>query len=658
MTMAVAMGEAIANFPAPLVCPACQAPAQVGTCSCAAQTRLELDHDIPRFLFGQKYWGETSSANMARVLDLADSMHWSDALAVVCKGEAVNDHLHAEVGPDFVYAMPWTEIDTVLDIGAGMGFMTALLAKYAKQVVALEAVPERARFIRKRAEHDRLNIHPVIGSATALPFAPESFDLITLNGVFEYIGLWGKGDPEQVQRDFLAKMHRLLRPGGFLYVGIETRLALGCFLGARDHSGLAFTSLMPRWLANWYCKVRSVPFYGSEHAARDYRTYTYTPAQYGKMFRAAGFETVTVHGAFDGYNRQLGLYDMEDREERLEIRRRIDAPSSPIGWLKRKLANNRFLYKTLEDEVVVFGRKKKQEAPLVWAGVNPGGKVGQINTHTKVMAVCFQDGKPTSIAEGAKVAAVEERMERGFEQMRRVDELYGAQASRWPMRWAAPIEKIRYQGRPFYRYEYAQGTNLSTLLLPPHFGAKTLATFDRVLDVYPEMCDRLSRKWPTPTSVEPWRELIDELEAVPLDDAKLRSQARAATELLRAGRWQPRPVHGDFVANNIVEAPSGTLVLIDWENFSEAGLVGVDLVRFYYDAIFDARRLPPAKGDRLASHLKEKVGRVLVGIGVAREDFEAMEALYIAHQVALSISKGVGASELLEMYLSRRYALK
>jgi len=101
-----------------------------------------------------------------------------------------------------------------------------------------------------------------------MPFAPESFDLITLNGVFEYIGLWGKGDPQALQEKFLRSALRLLRPNGYLYVGIETRFAAASFMGALDHSGHAYTTLMPHKIADWYCRWRSKPFYGSEHAIR------------------------------------------------------------------------------------------------------------------------------------------------------------------------------------------------------------------------------------------------------------------------------------------------------------------------------------------------------------------------------------------------------
>src|SRR5205085_11838544 len=99
-------------------------------------------------------------------------------------------------------------------VGAWLGFLAAPLTSFAKQVVALEPVPERALFLARRAQQDNLsNLHTLIGNATALPFAPASFDLITLNGVHKYLGL-GRGFQQ-----YLKTLFCLLKPEGYLYLG-------------------------------------------------------------------------------------------------------------------------------------------------------------------------------------------------------------------------------------------------------------------------------------------------------------------------------------------------------------------------------------------------------------------------------------------------------
>ena len=188
----------------------------------------------------------------------------------------------------------------------------------------------------------------------------------------------------------MAKIFRLLKPGGYLYIGIETRYGWGAWLGARDHSGLAFTSVMPRWLADRYCRLRKVPFYGSEISTEGYRTYTYTPSQYEAMVRGAGFQTVEVLGCFDGYNHQIALYSLQDRHARNESLRVAAPASSRAGRIRRWVTDSRGFYKILENEVVLLGCKQARRGRLFWSGLQSPGAITQINTGTKINALLFE----------------------------------------------------------------------------------------------------------------------------------------------------------------------------------------------------------------------------------------------------------------------------
>ena len=110
-------------FPIPIVCPHCHASlALEHSCRCAERPVVGDHKGIPRLLFGQKYWGETSSAKMARILELTEKMHWEAALRSVLGTAPLYAHLTAPIRADFLHAMPWNRINTVLDVGAGMGF--------------------------------------------------------------------------------------------------------------------------------------------------------------------------------------------------------------------------------------------------------------------------------------------------------------------------------------------------------------------------------------------------------------------------------------------------------------------------------------------------------------------------------------------------------
>lgn len=628
-------------FPVPLVCPQCGRTATT-TQVCATTNRpcVSLYRDIPRFLFGQRYWGETGSDTMGQLLEEARNSHWRKALEQRARNQAVTRHLLSPIRADFLHVMPWDRIRTVLDVGAGMGFMSCDMAAYADRVISLEAVPERAEFIQIRANQDRLKVSPVIASALAMPFPPESFDLITLNGVFEYLGLWGEGDPKTVQERFLTNALRLLRPGGYLYVGIETRYAKTAFLGVRDHSGLAYTSLMPRRLADLYSRIRSKPFYGSEHTVRGYRTYTYTPLQYAHMFRRAGFADVYLQGVFEGYNRQVALYDINDYPGRQRALSRTDPPASMLGSLRRLVTENRATYRTLENEVVIFARKTLPgaSAPATpWSDiVRPNQTVVQLNQNFRTLAIVSEGGVPVELLEMEKKGqeAARRRGERSFDILQRLQERYKDELRSFPVRWPAPRGILSASGRVFRRYEYIHGRTLSSLLLPRYYHANYVPQLiRRALSGYALLCDRLSACVGNSEGESNWATIRSQLTGIEVGDDIRRDLGLAVDAGIQA-RWQLSAIHGDFTPGNLLVTPSDDLVLIDWEHVTAAYPIGADLIRFLQDATQESARLRPRPRRNLLSQLHQSVTAVLETCGYSSKDYRYLEALYIAQQIA------------------------
>lgn len=95
----------------------------------------------------------------------------------------------------------------VLDVGCGTGSLALILAPVAKQVVGLDASKEMIRIARAKAEQvPNVSFH--LGDLnTTLPFEPESLD-----GICAFSLLHLLEDPAAG----LARVHRLLKPGGFL----------------------------------------------------------------------------------------------------------------------------------------------------------------------------------------------------------------------------------------------------------------------------------------------------------------------------------------------------------------------------------------------------------------------------------------------------------
>lgn len=651
-----------AAFPVDLICPRCEKLVSGGAiCAVTGEPCMRWHKGIPRLLFGQRYWGEIGSAKMRRLLEETRSKHWRAALETCAPDEPVTAHLLAPIRADFLHAMPWNRIRKVLDIGAGMGFMSCDMALYADSVVSLEAVPERAEFIRIRARQDRLNVFPIIASATAIPFPDQSFDLITLNGVLEYAGLWGQGDPKKLQEEFLRGLFRLLRPGGYLYVGIETRFGAGALLGDRDHSGLAYTSLMPRRLADLYCRLRAVPFYGSEHLVTGYRTYTHTPAQYRRMIRRAGYDHVSVRGVFDGYNQQKLLYDLDDHGGRKALLDRVNPAASFAGTVRRLVTDNRALYRTLENHVVMFAQKPAPEPSaegLPWAEIAaPQRTVVQLNQNFKTLAIVCERGVPTQVLEVEKKGHAEtgRRLQRAFEMLGTLQQLQ-ADSPPLPMRWPLALGTQRICGRTYRRYEYVQGRSIATYLLPPNYNARsTPQLFARAIAAYVELCTRLTNSLRAGAAADAadWQRIEEQLADVEVD-ADIRGDFQQAVQFARTAHWRLSVSHGDFAPGNLLVTPAGELVLLDWEHFTGAYPLGVELVRFQEGSIIESQRLKRRDGDAFRRQLTATVSAALAAHGYGPEDYRHLDALYIGSQVAARGSERGAFKPLLDDYRARR----
>lgn len=73
--------------------------------------------------------------------------------------------------------------DSVLEIGAGSGYMAALLAKQAHRVISVEIVPELATMARDNLRNAGIqNAEVLLADGAKATFANNSFDVIVLSG--------------------------------------------------------------------------------------------------------------------------------------------------------------------------------------------------------------------------------------------------------------------------------------------------------------------------------------------------------------------------------------------------------------------------------------------------------------------------------------------
>jgi len=123
--------------------------------------------------------------------------------------------------PLFMRYVP-TGYGPVLDAGCGDGYASLRLATEGYQVEGVDIAGEMIRLAQQRAVNMGFQIHFQTGDISNLPFEDQMFAGILSINVVEFT-------PSPLRT--LRELHRLLRPGGVLVLGI-----LGPTAGPRGHS--------------------------------------------------------------------------------------------------------------------------------------------------------------------------------------------------------------------------------------------------------------------------------------------------------------------------------------------------------------------------------------------------------------------------------------
>ena len=258
-------------------------------CSACGQTYPTVD-GIPLFT-PDRYWGKVPLAEMEEAIRVIDTDGWE---AFRSRFEKGLDVAFDESRADWRFEAPLTSEWTVLDTGAGLGRNTLPLARAAKKVVAFDQSLARMRFLKRALAREKLdNVELFVGDIFDLPLQEKSFDLIAMNGVLEWVGKTNRfSDAREAQLAALRICKKLLKPGGYLYIGIENRYSF-IYMRGPDHEGLMYTTFMPRIVASWYNRLRR---------GEPYQTYTYSKAGYARLLRDGGFSSSEFFLPYPGYN--------------------------------------------------------------------------------------------------------------------------------------------------------------------------------------------------------------------------------------------------------------------------------------------------------------------------------------------------------------------
>ncbi|HET7100658.1 MAG TPA: hypothetical protein VFJ52_05860, partial [Terriglobia bacterium] len=235
-----------------------------------------------------------------------------------------------------------------------------------------------------------------------------------------------EGSPRAAQLRFLTSLERLLKPNGVMVIGIENRFGISSLRGAVDHSGMPYTSLVPRRVATLMLRhgKDAHPIHRTRLESRQYRTYTYTAGGYRRLLKAAGFATVRAYWAHEGYNNPFRLIPLDARPlvreqfqflignfgtlafvpRSLRLKARWGR-SRPFGWLVSQfvlVAGKDDLRQTKVDTWFDEARKGLN-LPVNFSGTHQAYRAVYTNPKADKLVVKFWDAKAGCIPAVAKI---------------------------------------------------------------------------------------------------------------------------------------------------------------------------------------------------------------------------------------------------------------
>jgi len=207
-----------------------------------------------------------------------------------------------------LFLLPTLKYKKILDVGCGSGIISHFLTKHAEEVYGIDICPNRLRFINIIKEKENIRNLILIGADIfSLPFPDNTFDLIILNGVLEWVGCAHRLEgPRDLQKEGLKNILGKLKKGGKLYLGIENRYGINYILGGKDHNNSRFSSLLPRALANSFNKLTN---------KKNYDTYTYSMKETNILLEESGFKKIMFYAAIPSYRFPYYIHPLDNDKD-------------------------------------------------------------------------------------------------------------------------------------------------------------------------------------------------------------------------------------------------------------------------------------------------------------------------------------------------------
>jgi len=289
----------------PQLCLKCQTTLTHGTLrmECpACGAAWPLYQTIPSY-GSANYRGDLTQETMHELISLAERGHWLSAARTMFRDSKpeLYDYVADVNRASWIPILPIEPNSTVLDVSSGLGALTHALALNYHHVVSVEPVEDMVRFTKLRLDQEGFkNVDLIQAPLAILPFPIETFDLVVLNGVLEWVPEWRSGGTSrEAQLALLMHVRRLLKPRGVLVIGSENRIGYTSFL---RRPGRPQTRTF-RWLDALQRRLEKPGFYRSlADPTKGGGLYTHTPHGYVALLRQAGFSPVDLWWPPNGYN--------------------------------------------------------------------------------------------------------------------------------------------------------------------------------------------------------------------------------------------------------------------------------------------------------------------------------------------------------------------
>ena len=547
------------------------------------------------------YWNEFPKEQMQEFLALGHQLGWDAMIKAATADMPPNfDWLlrsNARVDSIFHGYAP-ERAEKCLDIGCGWGATTECLAQFYNEVWAVEPVHERLEATQIRLQEKGLhNVKQVRGFLHHLPFDDNTFDLVTVIGVLEWIPLATTEAPDMTQKKFLTEVQRVLKPGGFLLLGIENRFGAQLMLGVRDHSGLHFTSFLPRKLADWVIRLnhaRKADTHVLSHdSTQTYRTYTYTHNGYQKLLRDAGFDKTDIYwttsyqfprysGPFEAAAARFFLQTTTGKFRRFQGAFKF--LQRAVGWIPDSLLT--MLLRLFTPNFLILGFKEERPDTLqdcLLASTpngldNPWLKVGGADgPDGRIQYFSLNNGQPTEIAAFARFPGSAEKVAVEYDCMERFTDVN--------------VTTQQIGDRQVWHHPYIparESQNVDDI-------RRGLAWLDQW------QLENSSGVWAHQAFSVYLRETLEAVQVLSTNKvqwAEATDRVMVAVDQMEPAQFIKTPEHRDFSYSNVRFAESDTasdssILVIDWDLFQPVGWPFFDalnlIITFFAPAFNQAR---------------------------------------------------------------------